>query len=234
MAVTKHTTPPEAQKAETTDRAHQFWSKNGRILTIALVALVLIIGGYLAYNSMIKKPNQQKAEEAIFKAEEYYRADSLDKALNGDGLNLGLLKIIDRYGNSPAGNRAHFMAASIYLKKGDFKNAIKHLEDFSTDAPQIQARAYGLQGDAWSELGFTTNNNGNKDKAAGFYQKAADAFPKDEENASEYLHRAAQLYESMGKNKDAIDLYKKIKEKYPATQRGFEADKYLGRLGEVK
>ncbi|HKP32327.1 MAG TPA: tetratricopeptide repeat protein, partial [Chitinophagaceae bacterium] len=73
-----------------------------------------------------------------------------------------------------------------------------------------------------------------KDKAAGFYQKAADAFPKDDENSSEYLYRAGMLYESMGKNKDAIDMYKKIKEKYPATQRGFEADKYLARLGEVK
>jgi len=233
MAETKQTTTQTEHKHEH-DRAHQFWSKNGRILTIALLAVVLIVGGYLAYNSLVKKPKEQKAEEAIFKAEEYYRADSLDKALNGDGPHLGLLKVISRYDGSAAANRAHFMAGSIYLKKGDFKNAIKHLEDFSTSAPQIQARAYALQGDAYSELGFTTNSNGNKDKAADFYKKAADAFPKDEENASEYLYRAAALYESMGKNKEAIDTYKSIKEKYPATQRGFEVDKYLARLGEVK
>jgi hypothetical protein len=42
------------------------------------------------------------------------------------------------------------------------------------------------------------------------------------------------MYETMGKNQDAIEMYSIIKQKYPATQRGIEIDKYLARLGKVK
>ena len=42
------------------------------------------------------------------------------------------------------------------------------------------------------------------------------------------------LYESMGKNKEAIAMYQLIKDKYPASPRGFEIDRYLARLGVVK
>jgi hypothetical protein len=32
-------------------------------------------------------------------------------------------------------------------------------------------------------------------------------------------------------NKEALDLFKELKEKYPRTEKGFEADKYLAQLG---
>ena len=50
----------------------------------------------------------------------------------------------------------------------------------------------------------------------------------------EYLFRAGFLYESMGRNKEAIDAYKQIKEKFPRSDRGIEIDKYLARLGVIE
>jgi hypothetical protein len=41
------------------------------------------------------------------------------------------------------------------------------------------------------------------------------------------------LNQELGKNKDAIELLKMIKDKYPQSQRAFEVDKYLGKLGEL-
>ena len=233
MAVVKNT-PQVAHDPNAVDRAQEFWTKYSKALTIGLVAILVLIGGYLAYNSMVKAPKEKKAEEAIFRAEDYYRVDSLDKALNGDGINPGFMKVISRYDGTDAANRARFMAGSIYLRKGDYKNAIKQLENFKTGVDQLQARTYSLLADAYSELGFSTNNNSNKEKAAELYRKAANTFPKDDVNASEYLFRSGYLFESMGKNKEAIDAYKNIKEKYSQTQRGFDIDKYLARLGEVK
>ena len=49
--------------------------------------------------------------------------------------------------------------------------------------------------------------------------------------SSEYLYRAASLYELTGKNKEAIELYQQLKDKFPRTERGFTAEKYLGKLG---
>ncbi len=234
MAEVKHTTAPVAPEHKTHDKTHEFWSKYSKPFSIGLIAIIVLVGGYLAYNSFIKEPNEQKAEESVFRAEEYFRMDSLDKALNGDGISQGFLRIISKYGGTEAGNRAQFFAGSIYLKKGDFKNAIKHLEEFSTSVEQMEARKLSLLADAHSELGFSSNNNSEKEKAAGLYIQAANKFPKDDINSSEYLFRGGYLYESLGKNKEAIDAYKQIKENYPRSQHGFEIDKYLARLGEIK
>jgi tetratricopeptide (TPR) repeat protein len=226
-------TKPVTHEHKHVDTVQDFWTKYSKPFSMGLLVIVVLVGGYLAYNSLIKEPNEKKAEEAIFRAEEYFRMDSLDKALNGDGISQGLLRIISKYGGTDAGNRAELMAGSIYLKKGDFKNAIKHLDEFETSVDQLQARKLGLLGDAHSEIGFNSNNNGEKEKAADYYEKAAKQFPKDDVNSPEYFFRAGFLYESMGKNKEAIEAYKAIKEKYPASQHGFDIDKYLARLGET-
>jgi TolA-binding protein len=150
--------------------------------------------------------------------------DSARLALNGDQVNAGFLKIISKYGSTKAGKLANFYAGSCYLKMGDFNNAVKYLKDFSSPVEQLQERAYGLLGDAYSE-------QNKKEEAAEQYKKAGTYFEKDELFSPEYLFRSGYLYESMGKTQDAIAVYKIIKDKYPASQRGAEIDKYLARLG---
>ena len=56
----------------------------------------------------------------------------------------------------------------------------------------------------------------------------------DDFNSPEYLFRAGYLSETMNKTADAVELYKKIKEKYPNSQRAYDIDKYLARLRETK
>lgn len=236
MAHNTKTTAPvtqEPQRVAATNHPEQFWAKYSKPLLIGLGAIVLLVAGYLYYANSSSGDNR-KAEEAMFRAEEFYRMDSLDKALNGDGTIQGLLRIISRYSGTPAANRARLMAGSIYLRKGDYKNAIKHLEEFSSDVDQVKARGTALLADAYSEMGFATNNNGNKEKAAGLYKKAAATFEKDDLNAADYLFRAGFLYESLGKNQEAIDAYRQIKTKYPKSDRAFDIDKYLARLGVVE
>lgn len=200
------------------------WEKYGKQLSIAVVILIVVIGGYLAYRNLVSEPNEKQASEAMFRAEEYYRMDSARLALNGDQVNAGFLKIISKYGSTKAGKLATFYAGSCYLKTGDFNNAVKYLKDFSTPVEQLQERAYGLLGDAYSE-------QNKKEEAAEQYKKAGTYFEKDELFSPEYLFRSGYLYESMGKTQDAIAVYKIIKDKYPSSQRGAEIDKYLARLG---
>jgi len=46
------------------------------------------------------------------------------------------------------------------------------------------------------------------------------------------LFLAAYLAQTkLNNNKEAIELFKELKEDFPNTQRGSEADKYLARLG---
>jgi len=203
------------------------WDKYGKTASYVLIALIVIVGGYFAYKSMVSEPNEKKAVEAMFRAEEYYRQDSARLALNGDNINAGFLKIISKYGGTRAANLANFYAGSCYLKLGDFSNAVKYLKEFSTSVKQLQERDYGLLGDAYSELN-------KKEEAAEQYKKAGTYFDKDELFSPEYLFRSGYLYESMGKTQEAIAMYRIIKEKYPTSPRGADIDKYLARLGSIQ
>lgn len=203
------------------------WDRYGKQASYALLAIVVIVAGFFAYRNLVSEPNEKKATEAMFRAEQYYRLDSARLALNGDNINAGFLKVIARYGGTRAANLASFYAGSCYLKLGDYNNAIKYLKDFSTPVQQLQERDYGLLGDAYSELN-------RKEEAAEQYKKAGTFFEKDELLSPEYLFRSGYLYESMGKTQDAIAMYRLIKDKYPTSQRGADIDKYLARLGVVQ
>lgn len=204
-------------------KAQSYWKRYSKPAGIVIAIAVVGILGWFAYNSLVLQPKEQKAEESIFKAQQYFAQDSLNKALNGDGFNSGFLYVINNYGETKSGNLAKYYAGVCYLKLGNFNNAVKYLKDFSTDAKQIQMMAYGCLGDAYSELKKNS-------EAIDAYKKAATTFEQDEMLSSEYLFRAALLNETLGKNKEAVDLYKQLKDKFPATPRGAQVDKYIYRL----
>lgn len=207
------------------DRARDFWTKYSRPLMILSGIIILGAAGYFGYKYVILKPKQEKSIEAMFRAEEFYRMDSLQLALNGDGVNPGFLKVIDKYSGTDASNLAHFYAGDVYLKMGDNANAVKYLKGFSTDSKLIQARAYKLMADAYAAQAKNTD-------ALEYYKKAAYHFKEDNVNSPDYLFMAAYFAQKvMNDSKKAIDLYKDLKEKFPQTQQGFEADKYLAQLG---
>lgn len=224
MAEKKNVPESQADQA-VVDRAKDFWSRNNKLITIIAAVVILGGGGWLIYQNFFVNPNEKKAQEAIFRAEEYYRADSLQKALQGDGQNLGFLRIIGRYGNTKQGNLARYYAGDIYLRMGDNVNAVKHLKEFDTDSKPVQARAYKLLADAYAD-------QGKNKEALEHYKKAGHAFEEDGQTASEYLFLAAYFAQTVLKNnKEAIELYKEIKEKFPQTEKGYSADKYLAQLG---
>jgi tetratricopeptide (TPR) repeat protein len=226
MSEIKHPAHLEEEKNPVAD-IQNLWERYGKQASYALLTIIVIVAGFFAYRNMISEPNEKKAIEAMFRAEQYYRMDSARLALNGDNINAGFLKVIARYGSTKAGNMASFYAGSCYLKLGDFNNAIKYLKDFSTSVRQLQERDYGLLADAYSELN-------RKEEAAEQYKKAGTYFEKDELLSPEYLFRSGYLYESMGKTQDAIAMYRLIKDKYPTSPRGADIDKYLARLGSIQ
>ena len=216
----------KVQGAESEDvllKVEGFWGKYQKQLLIGIGAIVVGVGGWYAYQTMVVAPKEEQAADAIYKAEQNFAKDSLKTALSGDGTSKGFLYIINNYGGTKSANLAQYYAGVCYLRTGDFNNAVKYLKDFSTDAVQIQMMAYGCLGDAYSELKKS-------DDAVTYYKKAAETFDKDEPNASEYLFRAGLTLELAGKTKEAVEIYKQVKEKFPETDRGRMADKYIYRL----
>jgi len=225
----KQATEPTSKRSSeerVVESAKHFWERNSKFITYVVIGLVLAVGGLFYYKNYVVAPAEEKAEELIWRAQSYYKIDSFAKALNGDGQTAGFLRVISRHGNTKAGNLAKFYAGSCYLELGDFNNAIKYLKDFETDQPVLKVRVNGLLGDAYSELG-------KKQEAIEYYTKAGNAWTEDDINGPEYLFRAALLSQELGKNKEAIALLKQIKDIYPTSPHAGEADKYLGKLGDL-
>ncbi len=197
----------------------------------------LLVGAWLGYKYFIKIPKEKLANDAVYTTQKYYAdfsnapSDSAKKilaerCLNGDGTNPGALKIISKFSGTNAANLCQYYAGACYLNLKQFDKAIKYLKDFSTDADQIKSRAYGMIGDAFAEQKKNTD-------ALDYYKKAAGVNKKDEFTTPEFLFRAAMFAETTGKNKEAVELYKQIRDEYPTSDKAANVDKYLARLGDV-
>ncbi|TDX01704.1 tetratricopeptide repeat protein [Dinghuibacter silviterrae] len=214
-------------EAQFVEKAKDFWTRFSKPITYIGGAIIVACVGWYGYKTLVMEPKKAQANDKIAMAQEYFAMDSLDKALNGDGTNLGFLRIESKYSGTDAANLAHYYAGAIYLRKQDFANAIKQLEDFSTPATQVQSSAWRMLGDAYMD-------SDKKSEGAEYYKKAGTLNEKDPFTSSEDLFRAALAYETLGKNDEAIALYKEVKEKYPKTEKGMIADKYLARLGSTQ
>jgi len=225
MSEKKHT--PDAEQSEVVlAKAKDFWSRNSKPILGVGAALLVVVAGFFIYKQYFVKPKEEKAADVMSKAEEYFRLDSTRLALNGDGQNIGFLTVMSRYSGTEAANLAAFYAGACYIKLDDNANAIKYLKKFSSDAKQIQQRAYKLLGDAYAD-------QGNGKEALDYYKKSAHHFEADKAASAEALFLAAYLADRVLKDpKQAIALFKELKEKFPATPQGTQVDQYLAQLGE--
>ncbi len=210
-------------------RSQDFWSKNSKMILVALAVVVVIVGGAFVYQNYFKKPAEAAADEAIWRAQDNFKKDSFQLALTGNNTkaNPGFLKIIKNNSGTKAGNIAKMYAGICYLQLGDFNNAIKHLEDFTAPDKEMKLLAEGALGDAYAETGKF-------DKAIEKYKSASTVNENDEFASAENLYKLGSLYDKTGKSKEAIDAFTTLREKYPTNRYAFEVVKYLGKLGETK
>jgi tetratricopeptide (TPR) repeat protein len=201
-------------------QSEDFVKKNKtKLLGVFAAIAALIVAGFLYYN--YRSTQNQEAQEAMFQAVYYFEADSLGKALNGDGQYDGLLKIADEYSGTDAGKLANFYAGVALLKQGNFAEAQSHLEDFKSDDYLLQARAYSLTGDALSE-------QGKYKEAADMYNKAAN-HNSNQYFSPQYLMKAGIAYEAANDFKAAANTYDKIIKDFVASAEVTDAKKYKAR-----
>ncbi|WP_338874118.1 tetratricopeptide repeat protein [Spirosoma sp. SC4-14] len=194
-----------------------FFQQNRNIVLGVLGGIVLLALGYFGYRFYVGSQDET-AQVEMFPSVYQLEADSLKKALNGDGKSPGLLSVADNYGSTPAGNLADFYSGLALLKQGKYDDAIEHLKGFSSSDLLVQARAYALIGDAYVE-------KKSYDEAADYYQKAADYKPNKYFTPG-YLLKLAITFEQAKQNDKAIEAYNDIIEKYPQSAEAVNAKKY--------
>ncbi|TXE14262.1 tetratricopeptide repeat protein [Algoriphagus aquimarinus] len=202
-------------------RGEAFLKQNSKVLAGVLIAAVVLIGGILFFQINTQNQNE-KAQKEMFQAVYFFEQDSVQLALNGDGINAGLISIADDYPRTDAANLAHFYIGSIYLSERKYEEALTELEQFSADDFLVQAKAYSLIGDANMELG-------NTDKAISSYKKAAE-YDENKYFTPKYLTKLAIAYEAAGKIPEAIATYGEIEDKYFESFEFSSARKHKARL----
>ena len=220
MSTKKQTNESEINVGEAINKTHDFFEKNGKTLVYIVSAIVGVLVLVLAYQYLYRAPLKKEALDQMFVAEQLFRADSFEAALNGDGNTLGFQQIIDEYG-SAAPTSVYFYAGVCHLQLGNYNEAIGTLKKYSSEDPILYARSLCNIGDAYASLAQ------NKE-ALDYYKRAA--AQSDNVFAAQYLMKAAFIEEENGNKEAAIKLYEEIKLKYPQSMEGFEADKYISRL----
>ncbi len=194
-----------------------FFQQNRNIVLGIVGGIVLLIAGFFGYRAYVAGQDQT-AQVELFPSVYQLEADSLKKALNGDGKTPGFLAVSANYGSTPGGNLAEFYAGVALLRQRKYDEAIEHLKQFSASDLLVQARAYALIGDAYME-------KKTYDEAANYYQKAAD-YKTNKFFTPGYLLKLAIAYEQAKQNDKAISTYNDIIEKYAQSAEALTAKKY--------
>ncbi|MCK9163406.1 MAG: tetratricopeptide repeat protein [Bacteroidales bacterium] len=206
---------------EAISRSEQFIEKNQKIILIVIIAILVLIGGFFGYKKFIAEPRQETASAEMFAAEQFFKNEDMDKALNGDGKHMGFIAIVDKYGSTKSGKLANFYAGSAYLSKGEYQKAIDYLDDFSSNDVFLSNQAKAMIGDCYLELNKV-------DDAIKNYEKAISS--SNEMTTPFVLFKLGLAYEMKKDNKNALITYKKIKSDYPSSLEAREIDKYISRL----
>ncbi|MGB0888563.1 MAG: tetratricopeptide repeat protein, partial [Vicingaceae bacterium] len=206
---------------EVYSKSEEFIENNKTVIIGVVLGLILVVGGFFGYKKLIIAPMEYEAQTDMFMAEKYFGQDSLQKAINGDGINLGFIDIVDDYSGTKAANLAHYYLGICYRNTGEFDLAIDELKQFSSSDVMISTVALGAIGDSYMELGETSD-------AISYYEKAI-TNGDNKLTSPIYLFKAGMAYEETQDYAKAYDKYKTLKADYPDSREAQTIDKYIAR-----
>ena len=195
-----------------------------------IFGIIIVVLGYLGYQSLILNPKIDEANTEIFQAQDFFEKGLADEdlrdslfqnALNGANGKYGFLDIIDNYGGTPAANLATYSSGMIYLHLGEFELAIDFLEDFDSSDPLLSPLALGGIGDAFAELEQLSS-------ALNYYQKAL-SFSDNKITYPRYLRKAGLVALSLGDKKTARSYFTIIKDEFSDGVDAKHIDALLGK-----
>lgn len=216
---------------ETANKTEEWVATNQKYIFGVVGALALIALLVVGYQRLIQEPKEIKAANEIYQAQQYFKEAQAagetekealyDLALNGGNGKLGLNDIIDQYGSTETGNIAEYYAGFSYLAKKDYKTAIEHLDNFSSDDYILAALAKGGIADAFAQLG-------DEEKALDYYNKAA-AGEANEFTTPKFLLKAAKTAISLGKPSEAVAKLEQIETEYATSAEFSEVETLLAK-----
>lgn len=220
---------------ESASRSEQWVARNQNYILGIIVIIAVCILGYLAYNQFILKPKEESAANEMFYPQQYLdqalnsvtERDSLyNLALNGAEGKYGFLDIMDEYKGTKAANLAAYSAGMAYLNMQQYDEAIRYLEQFSTDEEMSGPLALGGIGDAFMQLGQPGD-------ALGYYEKAISHNTNDY-TTPRFLYKAGVTAMELDQQDKALQFFQRIKNDFPSSQEAQTIDVFIGMVKSGK
>ncbi|MCL2415057.1 MAG: tetratricopeptide repeat protein [Bacteroidales bacterium] len=207
---------------DSVSRLEAWYYKNQKLITAFIAIVILAVGGYFGYRFLYQEPRERVAQEEMFMAQNFFEADSLNWALNGHGMHLGFVDIINNFRGTRAANLSHSYVGIIYMRKGRFEDALHHLKRFRSNDLILTPMVGMLIADAYAELG-------NYSEALRQYERAASSHVNDMVTPM-ILMRAAALAHIQGDYQRALRHYERVRTEFVRSPEAQDIDKHIALL----
>lgn len=208
--MSKNQTPQENQAAEVIATTGAWVETNKKTIIATIVAVIVIVGGYLGYTYGYQQPREEKAQTLCTDGLQYIQSSDFETALNGEGTFPGYIKIANEYSGTDGANLANLYAGICYAQQNKYQEALPYLEAYTPgDDQSISAMALFALAQCYAGVN-------NIDEAIETFQEAAEQA----DNAAlspMCLLEAGKLLESQDKKAEALKLYESIKADYPTS-----------------
>jgi len=214
---------------DTASKSEQWIEKNNKPLFYGLVAIAVIILGFLAYNKYVIEPTETRASNELAYPRAYFNqaatatgsdVDSLlNLGINGAEGKYGFIDVANEFSGTKAANIANYYAGVSYLQLKDYEKAIDYLSKFDSDDELLGPAALGATGDAFADIN-------QPEDALDYYVKAANK-RENEYTTPLFLFKAAQIAMELKKYSNAEDYFTRIKDEYPGSAQGRDIEKYI-------
>ena len=182
------------------DQTQEFLEHNKGALQKILIAIIIVLGGYVVLKNFVWGPADTASQEALWEAQYVFETDSFGQAteLFSD--------LKEEYSSTDAGNISNLYLGISLMKEGAFDEAIEALDDYNGEGYLLPAVGEGLKGDCYSELEAY-------DDAVKSYKKAA-RLANSNVYSPYFLKKTGLVYEELAETEKAAEAYQEILDQY--------------------
>ncbi len=208
---------------ENYNRIADYVSTHQTRIISAAVAVIVIIGGIIGY-SYYSGAQEQKAQELLSIAENYYAQADYENALYGNeaSLTYGFDQISEDFPRTNAGNIARFYAAVSSFELDDVDNALLYMKKFNVPDGILGVGALTFKGKLYL-------SKGNYKEAAQTFMKAA-KWDENKVTTPDNLLEAAQAYYKDDNFDKANQLANQVIDEYPQSSQIGESQRLKGMI----
>ena len=135
------------------DNFNDFFQGKVKYITYGVVAVAVVVLGYIGYQKVIVDPANIESSEAIYMGEDYLIAGEFEKVINGDSIGYnGLAAQAKKFDGYSGGEIAYYDLGVAHINLGQYEEAMKAFKQVDFSDEILATMTLGAMGDCSVEL----------------------------------------------------------------------------------